>query len=193
MLSKFRFVKARQHLRKDCKQCEYISQKKWRGKNSEYMKRYGKKWREENENYFKKYFHTPEHKEYIKKYLKEYMRKYIVRHPKLKLRQNISRSIRYSLNDNKRNKHWETLVGYTLQDLKKHLEKQFQKGMTWKNYGEWHIDHKIPVSVFNFEKPEDIDFKRCWALKNLQPMWAIDNLRKHDKLEKPFQPSLAMA
>ncbi|GAG78004.1 unnamed protein product, partial [marine sediment metagenome] len=56
--------------------------------------------------------------------------------------------------------------------------------------GEIHIDHKIPVSVFNFSKAEHMDFKKCWALKNLQPLWAIDNQTKNAKLKRPFQPSL---
>jgi hypothetical protein len=61
--------------------------------------------------------------------------------------------------------------------------------MSWDNYGTvWHIDHKIPVSAFNLRCEEDI--KRCWALKNLQPMFADENVMKSDKLDKPFQPML---
>ena len=88
-------------------------------------------------------------------------------------------------------RRWETLVGYTAQDLIKHIESQFVDGMNWENRHRWHIDHIIPVSAFNFTEPEHIDFKRCWALENLQPLWAKDNMRKHAKLDKPFQPSLA--
>ena len=58
--------------------------------------------------------------------------------------------------------------------------------------GEWHIDHIIPKSVFNFTKPEHEDFKRCWALKNLQPLWAEENISKFNKLDKHFQPTLAL-
>jgi len=90
----------------------------------------------------------------------------------------------------KNGRRWEDLVGYTADKLRRHLEKQFQPGMTWENQGAWHIDHKIPVTAFNFARAEDIDFKRCWALKNLQPLWAFDNKSKHDRLDKPFQPSL---
>lgn len=111
--------------------------------------------------------------------------------PMVHLSSNISTAIWASLKGNKGG-HWETLVGYTLNQLKRHLEKQFQTGMTWDNYGEWHIDHKIPQSVFNFSKPEHMDFKRCWALKNLQPMWSLDNLSKHNKLVGHFQPSLEL-
>lgn len=112
--------------------------------------------------------------------------------PKYKLNINISRVINASLHGNKAGRHWELLVGYTLENLRKYLEKQFTEGMTWDNYGSWHLDHKIPISVFNFTKSEHRDFKRCWALKNLQPLWEKDNLEKRDKLTKPFQPSLLM-
>ena len=47
-----------------------------------------------------------------------------------------------------------------------------------------------PFSVFNFEKPEDADFKKAWALKNLRPLWKVANLSKGAKLKKAFQPSL---
>lgn len=111
--------------------------------------------------------------------------------PRGKLNNTISTSMRRSLTGSKAGRHWESLVSYTVNDLKKHLEKKFQPGMTWNNYGEWHLDHRVPISVFNFETPEDIDFKKCWALKNLQPMWAIENIKKSNKLGKPFQPSFS--
>lgn len=87
------------------------------------------------------------------------------------------------------------LLGYTLSDLMAHLEKNFLPGMSWENYGKggWHIDHIIPRSAFNYETPDDIDFRRCWALTNLQPLWEADNMIKGNKLDKPFQPSLALA
>ena len=73
------------------------------------------------------------------------------------------------------------------------LEKKFKPGMTWENHGTvWHIDHKIPIAVFNFEKPDDIDFRLCWSLKNLQPLEASENMSKNDTIDAPFQPSLAM-
>lgn len=88
---------------------------------------------------------------------------------------------------------WSSLVGYDSETLKKHLEKKFRSGMTWENYGTaWHIDHKIPISAFNIHSYLDIDFMKCWSLKNLQPLWARENLLKSGKLEVPFQPSLPM-
>ena len=106
----------------------------------------------------------------------------------------MSCSIGHSLQGNKKGNHWEKLVGYTVGQLKKHLEKQFKEGMAWENYGRygWEIDHIVPISAFNFSSPDNIDFKRCWALKNLRPLWRIDNRIKNDKLIKPFQPSLLL-
>jgi hypothetical protein len=102
----------------------------------------------------------------------------------------VSNNIRVSLHGLKDNNHWEDLVGYTLKDLMKHLECKFKLGMTWENYGKWHIDHIIPKSVFQFNSPDDIDFKRCWALKNLQPLWHWENESKGAKVKDGFQPSL---
>ena len=112
---------------------------------------------------------------------------------KYKLNHNISRSIQLSLTNGKNGKSWLTLVPYTLEQLKKHLEKQFTEGMTWENYGDgWHLDHKIPLSAHNFTEPFHTDFKKAWALKNLQPMWSKENMSKGAKLTKPFQPSLLL-
>lgn len=107
-----------------------------------------------------------------------------------KVRKRISERIRCVLNGER---HGITYSGgvitYTEDQIKSHLEKQFQDGMSWENYGTvWHIDHKIPVSAFNLHCEEDI--KRCWSLKNLQPMFAEENVKKSDKLSKPFQPML---
>lgn len=114
--------------------------------------------------------------------------------PKGRIGSIISSAINNSLHrGSKANRHWESLVGFTVDQLKTHLEKGFKPGMSWKNYGShWHIDHKIPKAAFNFEKPEDIDFRRCWDLKNLQPLEAIKNMSKGGRVDKPFQPSLTI-
>lgn len=90
------------------------------------------------------------------------------------------------------------LLGYTSRDLKEHLERLFEPGMSWDNYGHgadcWHVDHIIPLAAHNYETPDDIDFKRAWALSNLRPLWSRDNLSKGAKLICGFfQPSLALA
>jgi len=100
--------------------------------------------------------------------------------PMYRLRDIISRGISKSLKGNKNGLHWEDLVGYTLGELREHLEAQFQDSMTWETYGlyGWHIDHIKPISAFEFMHVGDPEFKECWALSNLQPLWAKDNLSK---------------
>lgn len=106
---------------------------------------------------------------------------------------NFTQMIYRSLRGNKQRRKWKDLVGYDANILIKSIEKKFKFGMTWKNYGkEWHIDHKIPISAFNFENYNHIDFKKCWGLNNLQPLWKHDNLSKGAKLNKYFQPSLLL-
>lgn len=102
--------------------------------------------------------------------------------PFRKLSASLSCGIRSSLVNGKSGRHWEFLVGYTLENLVKHLELQFVDGMSWGNYGQWHIDHIIPVSFFKYDSPDDVEFKMCWRLENLQPLWAVDNLKKTNKL-----------
>lgn len=103
-----------------------------------------------------------------------------LKNPALRVNESVSCLIWQSLHGNKPY-GWEVLVGYTLTDLKNHLESRFLPGMTWENYGEWHIDHIKPRAAFSFETSEDPQFKECWSLSNLQPLWAIDNLRKNCK------------
>ena len=110
--------------------------------------------------------------------------------PENRLSQCISSAIYRSLRENKKANHWEDIIGFTLEQLKHHIEKQFVEGMSWDNYGEWHIDHIIPLSAHHFKDASDIDFKKAWGLKNLQPLWSTDNQKKWAKLDKPFQPSL---
>jgi len=101
--------------------------------------------------------------------------------PIFKLSKQISTYINRALQGKKHGRHWEILVGYTLEELKIHLETQFINGMTWENHGKWHIDHILPRSSFHITSAECEDFKKCWALDNLQPLWAEDNLRKSNK------------
>lgn len=192
-----------------CKQCrsEYVHA--WYVKNAELTKERSKIWAEENKdkvNISKRKWSSA-HKNHMYEVSKIWRsenidkvramrRKHIAKVrsvPKGRLSTNISRNIRASIVNAKGGTHWEELVGFTIDQLKKHLEKRFKPGMTWENYGTyWQIDHKTPVSVFNFEKPEDIDFRLCWSLKNLQPLEAKENNKKRAKISAPFQPALAM-
>lgn len=73
------------------------------------------------------------------------------------------------------------ILGYTLRELMDHLERQFLKGMNWQNFGEWHIDHVLPLSSFKITSLDDPELRVVWGLPNLRPLWAVDNLKKRDK------------
>lgn len=74
------------------------------------------------------------------------------------------------------------MLGYSAEDLKAHLERGFTSGMTWENYGSaWHVDHCVPQSSFKFQAASDSEFQACWALSNLRPLYALDNMRKSNK------------
>ncbi len=102
--------------------------------------------------------------------------------PKGRLDENMSYGIRKALLSKKAGRHWESILGYTVNDLYKHLESKFVEGMSWNNYGGWHIDHIIPRCFFQYSSPNDPEFLYCWSLNNLQPLWAKDNLLKHNKI-----------
>lgn len=72
------------------------------------------------------------------------------------------------------------ILGYSAEELRKHLESLFTDGMAWDNWGEWHIDHKIPISRFN----KDDDPKIVNSLNNLQPLWSIENIKKSNKINE---------
>jgi hypothetical protein len=75
----------------------------------------------------------------------------------------------------------ESLLGYTIAELRTHLERQFLPGMSWHNMGKWHIDHIVPLASFTITGPDDPELKRAWALPNLRPLWARDNIAKGAK------------
>lgn len=82
---------------------------------------------------------------------------------------------------NKNKKSTFECLNYSVDELKIHLESKFQLGMSWDNYGEWHIDHITPDSWFEYNSFEDEGFKKSWALENLQPLWAKDNQSKGNR------------
>ena len=102
--------------------------------------------------------------------------------PRQRLRQNIATQIRIRLRKRLLPKTKQTfeMLAFTLDELVMHIESLFLPGMTWDNYGQWHIDHVIPDSSFDYSDEEQ--FAKCWTLENLQPLWARDNLVKCAKV-----------
>lgn len=87
---------------------------------------------------------------------------------------------------------WE-ILGYEPERLERRLRRTIPAGFGWEHFmaGELHIEHRIPLSAFNYESEFDHDFKRAWALSNLRLWPAGPNMAKGAKLEQPFQPCLA--
>lgn len=71
-------------------------------------------------------------------------------------------------------------LGYTPEELRTHIERQFAKGMSWDNYGDWHIDHITPIKWFTDNGKTDPALINC--LSNLRPVWAKENISKSDRI-----------
>lgn len=76
------------------------------------------------------------------------------------------------------------LLGYSADDLMVHLEKQFEDGMSWDNYGQWEVDHIIPRHFFKYNNHKDAEFEMCWRLENLRPLWKSENRKREYELRK---------
>jgi len=163
-----------------------VSDKKWRDSNKEYMSNKSKTWYEQNKEHRKEYI-----KEYhknnidkIRKTKRDYERNRKARDPLYKLISNFRTAIYQVLKESnvEKNKHYFDILQYTPEQLITHLENKFTDKMTWDNYGEWHVDHKLPITHFNISEMGDSEFIKCWSLDNLQPMWGDENIKKSNKL-----------
>jgi len=145
--------------------------KKWYEKNKEKWNQYIKDYREKNI-------------EKIREVKRNYERHRKSTDPIYKLINNFRTAIYQVLKENnvQKNGHYFEVLQYTPDELISHLENQFKDGMTWDNYGDWHVDHILPISIHNIQEIGDDEFMKCWSLSNLQPMWGEDNIRKSNKV-----------
>lgn len=175
--------------------------KKFMFDEKEYMKKYhinhrekrlerNKRWRKDNPDSWRIW--AKDNPEKIRVINNRWQNKEYRINLRYKLDKRIKGAIRCSLKNKSKVKFWESLVGYTANELKKHLKKTIPNGYSWQDYldGELQIDHITPISVFNFDSTDQIDFKRCWELKNLRLLPAKENRNKSKKLTRPFQPAL---
>ena len=148
---------------------EYFSD--WQKENREHLNTYHQKWREKN---------IDKHRDYKRKYEKH--RKDT--DPLYKLISNFRTAIYQVLKESnvEKNGHYFDILKYSPEELISHLENQFKDGMTWDNYGEWHVDHIKAISLYNIKEIGDEEFMKCWSLSNLQPMWGEENIRKSNKV-----------
>lgn len=100
------------------------------------------------------------------------------RDPRHRLDHRMGQMVRNAMRGQKGGRKWEAILGFSVATLMAHLERQFSPGMGWHNIGEWHVDHIRPRAMFSYVSTDDFAFKECWALSNLRPLWAGDNLSK---------------
>jgi len=87
-----------------------------------------------------------------------------------------------AIKGNVKSKRTVELIGCSVEKLMEYLESQFTDGMSWNNYGKWHVDHIKPCAMFDFSKLEQQ--QECFHYTNLRPLWAEDNIRKSAKYEE---------
>lgn len=146
--------------------------KQWRQNNKILCRKYKRAWKAANPDKYRA-IHTNS------------KRRRLAADPQLKLSRRLRESIKkwFKSKNGTRGNVGKLIncIGYTCVELKTHLERQFLPSMSWDNYGAWHIDHIIPLAAFRFSSMDDPEFKAAWALSNLRPLWAQDNIKKGAK------------
>lgn len=97
-----------------------------------------------------------------------------------RLKENMRTRVRLAIKNEIKSGRTFDLVGCSANELRSHLERLFKPGMSWENYGLWHVDHVLPCESFNLSHPEQQ--KACFHYSNLQPLWASENLSKGAKI-----------
>lgn len=150
-----------------------------REKKREYNREYGIRNRQKISVQKKEY--SKNNRERINNYTREYYKKRMRIDAGYKVKNNIRRAILRCLRKEKNHSKWMDILGYNTKQLMDHLQGDFKDGMSWDNYGEWHIDHIKPLVSFRIKGKRDPKLKEAWALGNLQPLWAEENLIKGSK------------
>jgi len=188
-----------------CKVCTAKYQKEYHEKhkkriqeyNSKHRKEISKRYYERNKEHLRERarirMSTPEAKKKTRERLREKRRT----DPSYRISNNVSRSIRKTLHGifegKKTKRRTFDYLPYSPQDLVEHLESQFDDKMSWDNYGSyWHVDHVYPQSLLPYDSYDHPNFLRCWALDNLQPLEAGENMSKGNKIIKTQERVIAI-
>jgi len=164
--------------------------KDWQSKNPEKVKVYRKRWRDKNPEKVKSYYAKNKASILVQqvRYQKEnrrhslYVGKRELVDPHFKLANRLRSRLRSALKGKAKTGSAVENLGCTLEELRLHLEIDFQEGMTWENWGRWgwHIDHKVPLASFDLS--DSTQLLQAVHFTNLQPLWAHQNLRKKDSV-----------
>jgi hypothetical protein len=168
----------------------------WDGKqlrNKEQEREQKKEYHKTHKKERKEYYKT--HKEHIKEYNKKYskthkeeinkrLRDRYKNEPNYRMSFVLRARFRQALKSQKTKKTTSVfkLTSCSIAFLRDYLSDQFEEGMTWKNQGEWHIDHRKPCARFNFVNDEEQ--LKCFHYTNLQPLWGPENMGKSDTFDE---------
>ena len=149
--------------------------KEWRNANKEKIVKSQKKWRANNPGY--------SYKQHKKRATKD---------PAYRALHNQRTAFRKRMKLVKKggSNSFSQTLGCSTKEFRHHMESQFDKHMSWDNYGSyWHVDHILPCASFDHTEPEQV--KKCWHWSNLQPMEAAENIAKSDQIVET-QPQLLL-
>ena len=160
------------------KRKRYRQDEEWRKKLIESQKLYVEECRKDPEWVKRKNERNKRWRNKSKGYFSNYIKERSKNDLDYKLRNNLRSRVRAALKYQSASKDLGTakLVGCTMARLRAHLERQFQDGMSWDNYGDWHIDHIKPCVAFDLTDPEQQ--RECFQYTNMQPLWASENQSK---------------
>lgn len=162
-----------------------LQKKVYYEENKDQIKVYKQEWARKNDEYLveKRHIDYMKNREYRLRQSAIYVKQRRQTDIEFRILTNLRRRVTYALQNAIKVDCTLNLIGCSLPELKLWLESQFQEGMNWENYGVygWHIDHCRPCASFDLTDPEQQ--RQCFNYKNLQPLWAKDNLQKSDKWE----------
>lgn len=152
--------------------------------NRESIRDQQRKWEETNKEHVRerRRHYAKNNRDKIRVNQRKYDKKYRVT-VSGRLHSRISALVRTSLRRGKGGKATKELVGWTVDDLKVHLERQFLPNMSWNNMDKWQIDHIRPLASFRIEAASSPEFMDAWSLTNLRPLWSFQNAAKGAKRE----------
>ena len=108
--------------------------------------------------------------------MRKYMRERRQNDSSFRILHNLRNRLRNALKGNSKSARTRELLGISVEECRQHIEAQFLEGMSWENYGEWHVDHIVPCESFNLKIPQEQ--RECFHFTNLQPLWGPENSRK---------------
>lgn len=155
------------------------SRKEYYQQNKEQIKEYGREYRGQNKEKIKE--DQREYKEQNKEKINEYNRNRYATDDNFKTlilcRSMLQRTLKAT--NSTKDTRTKEMLGYCNKQLKESIESKFLAGMSWDNYGDWHIDHIYPVIRYIKDGIEDPSIIN--ALDNLIPMWAEHNMEKGER------------